>query len=120
MYPQVSEKTDAFAFGVVLLELLTGKPAACARTRQLLVDEVGAEIEDPERLLGPLLDRNAGEWKFDSAVGLANVARRCIETRAHNRMSAASALPELNALARRGDGMARSSSHGSLSSPSWS
>ena len=68
-----------------------------------MVDEVCAEIEDPERLLGPLLDRNAGEWNFDSAVGLAHVAKRCIE-RASRRLSAAGALPELNALARRGGG----------------
>ena len=46
----------------------------------MLVDEVCAEIEDPERLLGPLLDRNAGEWNFESAVSLATIARRCLET----------------------------------------
>ena len=55
-YGHVSAKTDTYAYGVVLLELLTGRPPYDSTVREPLVDELAAELNEPERLLASWLD----------------------------------------------------------------
>eukprot|EP00936_MAST-01D_sp_MAST-1D-sp1_P001169 g1169.t1 len=66
----VSPKTDTYAYGVVLLELLSGLPAADPVTRQTLANTMGAVVEDPKRLLKGALDARAGKWDSKASRAL--------------------------------------------------
>jgi len=96
---QVSEKTDTFAFGVVLCELLTGEGPA------MLSANMMAPLDDAKRALPPLLDKRlgggGGNWPLPRAIALGCIARRCIEMMAKERCTVAEVLPELDALAGR-------------------
>ena len=109
---QVSEKTDTFAFGIVLCELLTGLPPADYDAGVTLSSKMYAPMQDPEQLLEPLLDTRlggggpgggggGGRWPLPRAFALARVARRCIEMAAAHRCVVDDVLAELDAIAGR-------------------
>ena len=97
----VSEKTDSFAFGVVLLELLTGERPADYEMGEMLSQKMYEPLQDAERELPPLLDGRAGAWPLPRAASLGRIARSCIEMSAAKRCLVADVLPELDALAGR-------------------
>ena len=98
---QVSDKTDTFAFGVVLLELLTAKPPSNTDTGEFLHAELSLVVEEAPQQLPPLLDRRACEWPLEKALALAAIAKRCLEMTARKRCVVADVLPELDAIAGR-------------------
>ena len=109
MMGRVSEKTDTFAFGVVLCELLTGLPAADYDKGEWLATTMPEPLADAERLLPPLLDTRLGvddggadgAWPLERAVALGRIAGRCIKPRAADRSAVSELLPEIDALALR-------------------
>ena len=106
---QVSEKTDTFAYGVVLLELLTGKPPYDDDSGEVLHQYAYDMLCDPPGRLAPLLDRRvpAASWVHTNAatgqlagraLELCLVAKRCLE-HARARCTMREAMPTVSALA---------------------
>lgn len=86
---EISTAADVFAYGVVLLEVLSGKPPVTrdegngdgGKTLVKLSDEIKRVLksENAEELKG-WIDSALGEnYCFDGAVTLANLARSCVE-----------------------------------------
>jgi serine/threonine protein kinase len=108
MSGHVSEKTDTFAFGVVLLELLTAKPPSNPETSEFLYCELGPVLEDLARELLGALDarlkkkkKKAQQWPLSQALALAVIARRCLEMAVRKRCTVSDVLVELDVLAGR-------------------
>lgn len=73
----VSPKSDVYALGMVILQLLTAKPAIG------ITDCVETALEDDE--LATVLDPEAGEWPIDEAKELAVLGLSCAEIRRRDR-----------------------------------
>jgi serine/threonine protein kinase len=88
-----SEKTDAYAFGIILLELLTGK---------LSIEVASMNYEDEdlhENMAARHTDATAGAWAAGAVEAMAKASRACLEFRSQKRASVRSVLPALEAAA---------------------
>ncbi|KAL3737640.1 hypothetical protein ACJRO7_019213 [Eucalyptus globulus] len=74
---ELTTKFDVYSFGIILLELLTRRPALG------LVNEVQKAID--AGTLKAILDPLAGEWPDRLAKDLTHLALRCCEMRRRNR-----------------------------------
>jgi serine/threonine protein kinase len=101
MSGHVSEKTDTFAFGVVLLELLTAKPPSDAESNEFLHSAMEPVLREAPTALPPLLDSRAGEWPRQKALALAAIALKCVEMYPRSRCTVRDVLVELDVLAGR-------------------
>ncbi|PSS24286.1 Serine/threonine-protein kinase [Actinidia chinensis var. chinensis] len=79
---ELTTKSDVYSFGIILLRLLTGRPAVGlpAEVRNALAN----------KNLADLLDQTAGDWPFVLAEQLAYVAMRCCEMNRRSRPDLAS------------------------------
>jgi hypothetical protein len=98
----VSEKTDTYAFGVVLCELLSSKPPFNSDTCQMLAAEMQQLLQLPVAAMLPqLLDARAGAWPRGAAVELARIARLCVNAFAHERCTLRDIVHPVDVLAGR-------------------
>lgn len=74
----LTPKSDAYAFGIIVLQLLTGKPALG------LASEVRRAISTSK--LPSLLDQTAGEWPISIATKLAEIGLECAEVNSRDRL----------------------------------
>ncbi|KAK8464905.1 hypothetical protein PHAVU_010G099400 [Phaseolus vulgaris] len=74
---ELTPKSDVYSFGIILLRLITGKPAlGIAKEVQYALDS---------RKLKSILDPLAGDWPFMLAEELVRLALRCCEMNRRNR-----------------------------------
>lgn len=73
----ISPKSDVYAFGMVILQLLTGKPAMALAHVVDTAIRVG-QLED-------ILDRKAGNWPIEETKELAELGLHCVELRRKDR-----------------------------------
>ncbi|KAI9182081.1 hypothetical protein LWI28_021851 [Acer negundo] len=74
---ELSPKSDIYSFGIIILQLLTG------RSRANIVERM-REILDMGNL-NALLDSSAGDWPFVQAQQVAHLALRCCDSDPSNR-----------------------------------
>ena len=99
----LSVKSDIYSFGVVLLELLTGRRAmdeARGSTAAVtLVDWAKPQLGDLRKLIRIMDTRLGGQYPKKQAQDVAALALRCLEDDPKNRPAMADAvLPELERL----------------------
>jgi len=99
----VSAKTDAFALGVVLLELLTGLPPAAGEDGEgeALASQMLSIVDRAQQLLPPWLDKAAGQWPVAAGVKLGRIARVLLDQNSRTRCDVSRVLNDLDALAGR-------------------
>ncbi|KAF5746572.1 putative Kinase family protein / peptidoglycan-binding LysM domain-containing protein [Tripterygium wilfordii] len=90
---QVTSKTDVFAFGVVLAELITGQRALTRDNREpnkmrsliAVVNNI-FQADDPESALEEVIDKNLqGSYPIDEVFKMAEISEWCISEDAVNR-----------------------------------
>lgn len=98
----VGPKSDLYALGIMILQLLTGKPPMA------VTDVVETAIENG--LFQQILDKNAGDWPLDEALALAILGLKCAEFRRRDRPDLEkNVLPELERLKALADAQTRHS-----------
>ncbi|GJS54149.1 protein LYK2 [Tanacetum coccineum] len=96
----ISTRTDIYAFGVVLLEILSGKPPV-EEEGVLLCEKIKFILEssDAGAKLREWMDDVLGEdYSFNAAIVLANVARSCVEDDPSLRPNAGEVVQKLSKL----------------------
>ena len=88
----VSEKTDSYAFSILLLELLTGRVGLEAAAVYHEEPDLFEEMMD-------YVDARAGAWPPPVVAELVAVAQRCICMHARPRASVREVMPQLEAIA---------------------
>ncbi|KAF5461826.1 hypothetical protein F2P56_017890 [Juglans regia] len=92
----ISPKSDVYAFGMVILQLLTAKPAMA------LAHVVETALSDG--LLSEILDQEAGNWPVEETKQLAELGLSCAELRRRDRPDLKDkVLPALERLKEVGD-----------------
>lgn len=107
----ISSKSDVYSFGMILLQLLTGKPAIA------LTHFVERAMDSNEEFL-KILDQKAGHWPVEETRELTSLALCCTELRGKDRPDLKDQiLPALESLKKIADKARNSLSGGSKQPP---
>ncbi|KAF3457945.1 hypothetical protein FNV43_RR02606 [Rhamnella rubrinervis] len=93
-----SKKNDVYCFGVLLLELVTGKEAFCSKTGQLLTSLVGpmlGDLETRKLVAAEMVDQRlalSGDFDVEEARALLSISALCLQQSAALRPCASQIL----------------------------
>ncbi|KAL2473861.1 Wall-associated receptor kinase-like 8 [Forsythia ovata] len=96
---QLNDKSDVYAFGVVLAELLTGQQAVSSKTDVGLVLRFRSAIKE-NSLFQILEKRIATEGPEEEILAVAKLAKRCLKLTARKRPCMKEVAAELDGLTR--------------------
>ncbi|XP_065882671.1 interleukin-1 receptor-associated kinase 4-like [Dysidea avara] len=96
----VTVKMDSFGFGVILLEIITGKPSYDAsRDPNDLISYMDPYISnkaiDSTYSIINQVDLTSGRWPTKSIYNLCDIARQCLEVKQRERATIEKIFPEL-------------------------
>ncbi|KAD7480105.1 hypothetical protein E3N88_03241 [Mikania micrantha] len=97
----LTERSDIYSFGVVLLEILTGKRCIDKNrpsNEQVLVDFARPYLSSKRRILHIMDPRIIGQYSSDAAIRVANLAVRCLAREPKYRPTANELVKELEQL----------------------
>jgi len=106
---RISEKTEVYSLGMVLLELLAGKPPALLHPNGHLEYTFRHIAGEPGRAVA-MQDPHAG-WPGDVAMVLATLAVKCINPVEHSRPSTRDVVTELRTLRKHGQALLAQQQH---------
>ncbi|XP_031123265.1 receptor-like serine/threonine-protein kinase NCRK isoform X2 [Ipomoea triloba] len=100
---RASLKSDVFSFGVVLLELITGRPPiqkSADKREESLVIWVAPHLQDSQQVSSGFADPNLqGEFEEDEMQVMAFLARECLLLDPHSRPSMSEIVQLLSTIA---------------------
>ncbi|XP_078155686.1 U-box domain-containing protein 70-like [Carex rostrata] len=75
---ELTPKSDVYSFGIIVLRLLTGKPAM----------NIASLVRESMRTgtLQSIVDKSAGKWPFDLAKKLAKLGLKCVDLNRKRRL----------------------------------
>ncbi|KAL6140787.1 hypothetical protein ACLB2K_059080 [Fragaria x ananassa] len=93
--PEFNEKSDVYSFGIVLLEIITGRPAVSRTRERIAINEwVGSII--PKGDIDTIVDpRLKGIFNVSSAWKVVEIAMACVSPEANKRPTMSKVVGEL-------------------------
>lgn len=87
-----SKKNDIYSFGVIVLELITGKEAFCSKTGEKLTLKAAPLLNDAAKI-DKLVDlRLNGDFDLEEAKAMASISAKCLSNSPSLRVSASGIL----------------------------